>query len=107
MAVDLNAVRDRRLMLEGDDGDQMDETMSLFGNALKSLELINLSLPFVRFAHEVMGKSKSLNLVVHFRKDIVESLCWALRGNQVDVELCGEHILEYVAPFLDPFVARH
>lgn len=94
MKVDLDAVRDRRDMLEGEDEGRDDEMHTLFGHALQQSLLINLSIPFNRFHRRIEKWTRSLPLVVHFRKEIVETLCEVLAGPSHDVELCGETILE-------------
>jgi U3 small nucleolar RNA-associated protein 20 len=94
MKVDLDAVRDRREMLEGEEEGKEDEMHSLFGHALQQSLLINLSIPFNRFNRKIEKSTRSLPLVVHFRKEIVEALCEVLAGPSNEVELCGETILE-------------
>lgn len=94
MKVDLDAVRDRREMLEGEDEGKEDEMHSLFGHALHQSLLINLSIPFNRFNRNIEKSARSLPLVVHFRKEIVEAVCETLAGPSNEVELCGETILE-------------
>lgn len=94
MQVDMQRVRERRDMLEGEEDADGNEAHSLFGHALAQSQLNNLSLPFVAFYRKVESKSRSLPLVVHYRNDIVEAICLALRADQKDVELCGQTILE-------------
>lgn len=95
MQVDMSRVRDRRDMLEGEDDDSKDdETHSLFAHSLQTSQLINLTLPFIAFSRSVSSKARSLPLVIHHRQAIVQAVCEALKGNQHDVELCGEAILE-------------
>lgn len=96
MTVDLQRVRDRRDMLEGEDEAGEDETHSLFGTALGRSSLINLSLPFIAFSRSIEPKTRSLPLVIHHREVIVEAVCSALRSSAHDIELCGETILESV-----------
>ncbi|GAA5862548.1 hypothetical protein JCM1840_004222 [Sporobolomyces johnsonii] len=100
MKVNLDAVRDRREMLEGEDEAKDDEMHSLFGHALQQSLLINLSLPFGRFSKKVEKSARSLPLVVHFRKDLVEAVCEVLAGPTKDVELCGETILDLLPPLI-------
>ncbi|GAA5956052.1 hypothetical protein JCM21900_002578 [Sporobolomyces salmonicolor] len=100
MKVDLDAVRDRREMLEGEEEAKDDEMHSLFGHALQQSLLINLSLPFGRFFKKVEKSARSLPLVVHFRKDLVEAVCEVLAGPTKDVELCGETILDLLPPLI-------
>ncbi|GAA6011855.1 hypothetical protein JCM11491_000772 [Sporobolomyces phaffii] len=100
MKVDLDAVRDRREMLEGEDEGKEDEMHSLFGHALQQSLLINLSIPFNRFNRKIEKWTRSLPLVVHFRKDIVEALCEVLAGPSHEVELCGETILDLLPPLV-------
>ncbi|GAA5834879.1 hypothetical protein JCM11251_002051 [Rhodosporidiobolus azoricus] len=98
MKVDLDAVRDRREMLEGEDEAEDDTMHSLFGHALAQSQLINLSLPFVRFSKKVEKWSRSLPLVVHFRKELVEAVCEALSNGMHDTELLGETVLDLLPP---------
>jgi U3 small nucleolar RNA-associated protein 20 len=107
MRVDLDAVRDRREMLEGEEEAEDDAMHSLFGHALAQSQLINLSLPFVRFSKKVEKWSRSLPLVIHYRRELIEAVCDALNGGIKDAELLGESILEYVVPslFFCPFPA--
>ncbi|GAA6061993.1 hypothetical protein JCM10212_004271 [Sporobolomyces blumeae] len=100
MKVDLDGVRDRREMLEGEDEADDDEMHSLFGHALHQSLLINLSLPFNRFTRKIEKWTRSLPLVVHFRKEIVESICTVLAGPSHDVDLCGETILDLLPPLI-------
>ncbi|EGU13301.1 hypothetical protein RTG_00465 [Rhodotorula toruloides ATCC 204091] len=94
MKVDLEGVRDRREQLEGEDEAQEDDMHTLFGHALQQSQLIDLSLPFGRFSRKVDKWSRSLPLVVHYKKEIVEAVCEALSSGSKDVELCGETILD-------------
>lgn len=95
MQVDMSRVRDRRDMLEGEDETTKDDqTHSLFAHALQTSQLINLTLPFLKFSRSIEPKARSLPLVIHHRAAIVQAVCEALKGNQHDVELCGEAILE-------------
>ncbi|KAL7340922.1 armadillo-type protein [Rhodotorula toruloides] len=94
MKVDLEGVRDRREQLEGEDEAQEDDMHTLFGHALQQSELIDLSLPFGRFSRKVDKWSRSLPLVVHYKKEIVEAVCEVLSSGSKDVELCGETILD-------------
>ena len=96
MKVDLEGVRDRREMLEGEDDAEADDMHTLFGHALQQSQLINLSLPFIRFSKRVEPYSRSLPLVLHYRRELVEVICQTLSGPSNEVELCGETILEYV-----------
>ncbi|GAA6031952.1 hypothetical protein JCM8097_003358 [Rhodosporidiobolus ruineniae] len=101
MKVDLDAVRDRREQLEGEDEAGDDDAMhSLFGHALQQSLLINLSLPFVRFSKKVDKWSRSLPLVVHFRKELLEAFCEALSSSSKDVELLGETLLDLLPPLI-------
>ncbi|GAA5886649.1 hypothetical protein JCM16303_001398 [Sporobolomyces ruberrimus] len=100
MKVDLDAVRDRREMLEGEDEGKEDEMHSLFGHALHQSLLINLSIPFNRFNRKIEKSARSLPLVVHFRKEIVEAVCETLAGPSNEVELCGETILDLLPPLV-------
>ena len=93
MDVDMERVRSRRDMLEGENED-VDESHSLFGNALMGMAQLNLSLPFIKFSRSVQEKSRSLPLVIYHMESIVRSICEALRGSKLEVELCGEGILE-------------
>jgi U3 small nucleolar RNA-associated protein 20 len=94
MTVDMQRVRERRDMLEGEDEAGEDETHSLFGTALGRSSLINLSLPFIAFSRSIEPKTRSLPLVIHHREAIVEAVCRVLRSSAHDIELCGETILE-------------
>ncbi|KAI5475348.1 Armadillo-type fold domain containing protein [Pseudohyphozyma bogoriensis] len=94
MTVDLARVRDQREMLEDEAAGVDDETHSLFGHALATSALLNLSLPFTAFSRVVEPKSRSLPLVIHHRDAIVTAICAALRAKQSDLELSGEHILD-------------
>lgn len=96
MKVDLEGVRDRREMLEGEDDAEADDMHTLFGHALQQSQLINLSLPFIRFSKRVEPYSRSLPLVLHYRQELIEVICQTLSGPSNEVELCGETILEYV-----------
>ncbi|GAA5994163.1 hypothetical protein JCM5350_006337 [Sporobolomyces pararoseus] len=100
MKVDLDAVRDRREMLEGEEEGREDEMHSLFGHALHQSLLINLSIPFNRFNRKIEKSTRSLPLVVHFRKEIVEAICEVLAGPSHEVELCGETILDLIPPLV-------
>ncbi|GAA6006564.1 hypothetical protein JCM10207_004975 [Rhodosporidiobolus poonsookiae] len=100
MRVNLDAVRDRREMLEGEDDADDDSMHSLFGHALTQSQLLNLSLPFVRFTKKVEKWTRSLPLVVHFRKEIVEAVCEALSNGAKDVELLGETVLDLLPPLV-------
>ncbi|GAA5909110.1 Utp20p [Sporobolomyces salmoneus] len=100
MKVDLDAVRDRRDMLEGEEEGREDEMHSLFGHALHQSLLINLSIPFNRFNRKIEKSTRSLPLVVHFRKEIVEAICEVLAGPSHEVELCGETILDLLPPLV-------
>lgn len=94
MVVDLGAVRDRRNRLEGDTGEDLAETHSLFSHALNASCLLNLSLPFIAFYRSLEPKCRSLPLVIHNRDTIVKIICATLRGPTTQVELCGETLLE-------------
>lgn len=94
MTIDMQRVRERRDMLEGEEEAGEDETHSLFGTALARSSLINLSLPFLAFSRPVQPKARSLPLVIHHRQAIVEAICSVLRSSSKEVELCGETILE-------------
>ncbi|KAK4705352.1 hypothetical protein P7C70_g863, partial [Phenoliferia sp. Uapishka_3] len=100
MNVDLSRVRDRREMLEDEAAAGDDETHSLFAHALATSAQLNLSLPFIAFSRAVESKSRSLPLVIHHREVIVQAVCSALRGPQVDVALCGEHIMDLLPPLI-------
>ncbi|KAJ8296970.1 U3 small nucleolar RNA-associated protein 20 [Rhodotorula toruloides] len=100
MKVDLEGVRDRREQLEGEDEAQEDDMHTLFGHALQQSELIDLSLPFGRFSRKVDKWSRSLPLVVHYKKEIVEAVCEVLSSGSKDVELCGETILDLLPPLI-------
>ncbi|GAA5897320.1 hypothetical protein JCM6882_001857 [Rhodosporidiobolus microsporus] len=100
MKVNLDAVRDRREMLEGEDEAEDDAMHSLFGHALAQSQLINLSLPFVRFSKKVEKWSRSLPLVLHFRQELVEAVCEALSSGTHEVELLGETLLDLLPPLI-------
>ncbi|GJN92260.1 hypothetical protein Rhopal_005290-T1 [Rhodotorula paludigena] len=100
MKVDLDAVRERRDMLEGEDEAQEDDMHTLFGHALQQTQLINLSLPFTRFSRRVEPWSRSLPLVVHYRRELVEAICEVLSSGAKEVELCGESILDLLPPLI-------
>ncbi|GAA5945352.1 hypothetical protein JCM3775_002195 [Rhodotorula graminis] len=100
MKVDLAAVRDRREMLEGEDIAEGDDMHTLFGHALQQSQLINLSLPFVRFSRKVERMSRSLPLVVHYRRDLVQAICEVLSGGSKEVELAGETVLDLLPPLI-------
>ncbi|GAA5903256.1 hypothetical protein JCM8208_002254 [Rhodotorula glutinis] len=100
MKVDLAAVRDRREMLEGEDVADGDDMHTLFGHALQQSQLINLSLPFVRFSRKVERMSRSLPLVVHYRRDLVQAVCEVLSGGSKEVELAGETVLDLLPPLI-------
>ncbi|BGP12578.1 hypothetical protein JCM10213_004835 [Rhodosporidiobolus nylandii] len=100
MKVDLEGVRDRREMLEGEEEAEDDAMHSLFGHALAQSQLINLSLPFVRFQKKVEKWSRSLPLVVHFRRELVEAFCEALGAGTKDLELLGETLLDLLPPLI-------
>ncbi|GAA5969246.1 hypothetical protein JCM11641_007524 [Rhodosporidiobolus odoratus] len=100
MKVDLDSVRDRREMLEGEEEAEDDTMHSLFGHALAQSQLINLSLPFVRFSKKVEKWTRSLPLVVHFRKEITEAVCEAMSSGTKDLELLGETLLDLLPPLI-------
>ncbi|GAA5859644.1 hypothetical protein JCM8547_006176 [Rhodosporidiobolus lusitaniae] len=100
MKVDLDAVRDRREMLEGEAEAEDDAMHSLFGHALQQSQLINLSLPFVRFSKKVNKWSRSLPLVIHFRRELVQAVCEALSAGIKDAELLGETVLDLLPPLI-------
>ncbi|GAA5980986.1 hypothetical protein JCM10908_003941 [Rhodotorula pacifica] len=100
MKVDLEGVRDRREMLEGEDDAEADDMHTLFGHALQQSQLINLSLPFIRFSKRVEPHSRSLPLVLHHRRELIEVVCQYLAGPSSEVELCGESILDLLPPLI-------
>ncbi|GAA5866298.1 hypothetical protein JCM3774_006608 [Rhodotorula dairenensis] len=100
MKVDLEGVRDRREMLEGEEDAEADDMHTLFGHALQQSQLINLSLPFIRFSKRVEPHSRSLPLVLHYRRQLVEIICQTLSGPANEVELCGESVLDLLPPLI-------
>ncbi|BGP36520.1 U3 snoRNP protein [Rhodotorula kratochvilovae] len=100
MKVDLEAVRDRREMLEGEDEADADDMHTLFGHALQQSQLINLSLPFIRFTRTVERMSRSLPLVVHYRRELIEAVCELLSSGSKELELAGESVLDLLPPLI-------
>ncbi|SCZ90492.1 BZ3500_MvSof-1268-A1-R1_Chr1-3g02022 [Microbotryum saponariae] len=115
--VDLQRIQARREMLHQADtsststapelseptteGDHFQTT--LFGQSLQASQLINLSSPFIAFTRDVGKKASSLPLVVHYRKQIVGSLCDALslgKHSRSEIELCAETILDLIPPLV-------
>lgn len=92
--VDLARVRSRAETLAKEDETSTQQT--LFGTALESTTLLNLSRPFVTFWRKTEKISKSLPLVVHHRDEIVDALCEGLRAPPGDLLLVGETLLECV-----------